>query len=141
MSRHSDFNLEDFQAKVLEKVYVLEELTKHEAEFAELSRQVASISRKGRTSLDWWVSFALLKFSEKMWTWTIRSHKKDKKGLRYRAQAGQLLDREEVRQHLCPSLPSVGSDAEQIARAVTSALVPPALTKTISVPLDPLFFA
>ena len=141
MSQHPDFNLEHFQAKVLEKVYVLEGWAGHEAEFAELSKQVASINRRGRTSLDWWVSFALLKFSEKVWTRTIRGYKKDKKGLKYRAQAGRLLGEEEVRQHLCPSLPNVESDVRQIAKVVTSALVPLALTKTISIPLDPLFFA
>jgi hypothetical protein len=141
MSQHSGFNLELFQAEVLEKVQVLEEMPKREAEIAELSKRVASINRKGRGGLDWWFSFAMLKVSEMLLTRTIRGYKKDKQGLKYRAQAGQLLGREEVRRHLCPFLPDAGGDVRRIAEAVTSALVPPALTGAVSIPLDPLFFA
>lgn len=141
MSHYSDFDLEVFQAKVLEKVDVLEGWTKSDAEFAELSNQVACIDRRGRKGPGWWLSLAMLKFSEKMWTWTIGGYKKDKKGLKYREQAKQLLSQERVRERLCFAFQSAESDVKEVAKVVTSVLVPLVLSKVFMVPLDALFFA
>lgn len=56
-------------------------------------------------------------------------------------QAEKLVSRKDIRQHLCPALQTVADDAFDIAKVVTPILVPMVLAGTISIPLNPLFFA
>jgi hypothetical protein len=53
--------------------------------------------------------------------------------------AKDIVDRQDIRARLCPSLNSLADDSREIAKVVTAAMLPLAIVGTL--PLSPLVFA
>lgn len=136
MSAQIDFDPESFQAEVLTKIALLQEIYPYEDKFSDLYDSGDKISTKGRP-LGWWLPFGLHNVAKKINKKVMREITQDPK----RANAQQLIARDDVRRRLCPALHSAGSNAPEIAKIITPILAPLILDGTLSIPLDPLLFA
>jgi 7-cyano-7-deazaguanine synthase in queuosine biosynthesis len=70
-----------------------------------------------------------------------RRRKREEEEVEAAVQAEKLVSQKDIGQYLCPALQTVADDAFDIAKVVTPILVPMVLAGTISIPLNPLFFA
>lgn len=55
-------------------------------------------------------------------------------------EAQKLLERKDIRHYLCPALQSISTDVYDIGKTIAVILIPLALSKAISIPLDPIIF-
>lgn len=56
-------------------------------------------------------------------------------------EAKRLLKNKDVRIYICPALLVLSKDAYEIGKTITAILLPLALSKTISIQLDPIIFS
>ncbi|HYG80319.1 MAG TPA: hypothetical protein VD861_08030 [Pyrinomonadaceae bacterium] len=135
-----DFDLESFQAKVLERVSILQRLESEvEPAYAQIPYPEMSKMRAENPGCLAWIPASLLWFQATTAQSLARGLKKDREELARRAEA--VAGQRTVRLHLCPPLQGVSDDALEVARAITPTLASLIESRTVSMPLEANLFA
>lgn len=140
MPEQEDFDLESFQAIVLERVASLQKLGGEvEPFYAGFPYPETSKVKAENPGCLGWIPVGLLMFQAAVSRRTAGGLKKSREELARRAE--ELAGQREVKLRLCPALKNVEDDPFQIARAITPVLVSLSRTKLIAIDLDANLFA
>lgn len=128
MPQFQSFDLGKFQEEVLRKLVFIQGVHDYEPKIREISGTLKELGDSG----SWYGKFM---------GWFLPKVESNVRNSPRRDRARKLIGDEKIKRILCSHLNGIDNDAESIARIVTRVLVPEALTKTISIPLDPVVFA
>lgn len=140
MVASKDFDLESFQAKVLERLSILQRLESEvEPAYARIPYPEMSKVRAENPGCLAWIPASLLWFQATTGHSLARGLQKDREELAKRAEA--VAEQRTVKLHLCPPLQGVGDDALQVAEVITPILASLIESKIVSMPLEANLFA
>ncbi|HEX8140060.1 MAG TPA: hypothetical protein VF544_21035 [Pyrinomonadaceae bacterium] len=140
MPEQEDFDLESFQAIVLERVASLQKLGDEvEPFYARFPYPDTKKLKAENPGCLGWIPVGLLMFQAGVSRRTARGLKKSREELTRRAE--ELTRQREVKLRLCSALKNLEDDPFEIARATTPVLVTLSRTKLVSLDLDANLFA